>query len=140
MKLLAPIAAALALSLSACVTAPLGGDTVTVSGEATYRERIALPPESVMVVRIEDVSRADAAATVLAEERYTSAGRQVLLPFSVEVPRAALENAVRTSARVRIEGADGQLMWTTDTANPVTAVAGEDRVDLGTLVLVRAAR
>lgn len=139
MKILATIAAAFALSLSACVTAPVADDTVTVSGEATYRERIALPPESVMVVRIEDVSLADTAATVLAEERYVSAGRQVPLPFSVEVPRAALEGAVRTSARVRIEGADGELMWITDTANPVTPVPGEDRIDLGTLVLVRTA-
>ena len=137
MKRIAPLAAALASSLAACATTPAALDMVTVTGEATYRERIALPPEAVMTVRIEDVSRADAPAPALAEESYTADGRQVPLAFAVEVPRAALEGAVNTSARVRIEDADGRLMWTTDTHTQVTPVAGEDRIDLGTLVMVR---
>lgn len=137
MKLIAPLAATLALALSACATTPAAQDMVTVTGEATYRERIALPPDAVMTVRIEDVSRADAPAPVLAEESYPAEGRQVPLPFAVEVPRAALVGAITTSARVRIEDGDGRLMWITDTRTPVTPVAGEARVDLGTLVMVR---
>lgn len=39
-----------------------------------------------MIVRIEDVSHADAPAPVLAEESYRANGRQVPLPFAVEVP------------------------------------------------------
>ncbi|MBA4765742.1 YbaY family lipoprotein [Alterinioella nitratireducens] len=137
MKLIAPFAATLALALSACATTPAAQEMVTVTGEATYRERIALPPDAVMTVRIEDVSRADAPAPVLAEESYPAEGRQVPLPFAVEVPRAALEGAITTSARVRIEDGDGRLMWITDTRTPVTPVAGEARIDLGTLVMVR---
>lgn len=137
MKLIAPLAATLAFALSACATTPAEQDMVTVTGEATYRERIALPPDAVMTVRIEDVSHADAPAPVLAEESYPAEGRQVPLPFAVEVPRAALEGAVSTSARVRIEDGDGRLMWITDTRTPVTPVAGEARIDLGTLVMVR---
>ena len=136
MKRIVPLAATLALALPACATTPAAQDMVTVTGEATYRERIALPPEAVMTVRIEGVSRADAPAPVLAEERYLAEG-QVPLAFAVEVPRAALEGAVSTSARVRIEDADGRLMWITDTHTPVTPVAGEARIDLGTLVMVR---
>ena len=137
MKILAPLAAALAIPLAACATVPSSADVVTVSGEATYRERIALPPQAVMSVRIEDVSRADAPATVLAEEIMPTNGRQVPLPFSVEVPREALQGAVRTTARVRIEDGSGQLLWITDTNTPVTPTAGSDRVDLGSLMLVR---
>lgn len=137
MKLIFPLAAALAFALTACATTPAAEEMVTVTGEATYRERIALPPEAVMTVRIEDVSRADASAPVLAEESYLAEGRQVPLPFAVEVPRAALEGAITTSARVRIEDADGRLMWITDMHTQVTAVAGEDLIDLGTLVMVR---
>lgn len=137
MKLIFPLAAALAFALTACATTPAAEEMVTVTGEATYRERIALPPEAVMTVRIEDVSRADASAPVLAEESYLAEGRQVPLPFAVEVPRAALEGAITTSARVRIEDADGRLMWITDMHTQVTAVAGKDLIDLGTLVMVR---
>lgn len=126
MKLIAPLAATLALALSACATTPAAQEMVTVTGEATYRERIA-----------EDVSRADAPAPVLAEESYTAEGRQVPLPFALEVPRAALEGAVSTSARVRIEDGNGRLMCITDTHTPVTPVAGEDHIDLDTLVMVR---
>ena len=61
-----------------------------------------------MIVRIEDVSHADAPAPVLAEESYRANGRQVPLPFPVEVPRAALEGAGITSARSRIKDAGGR--------------------------------
>lgn len=125
MKILAPLAAALAIPLAACATVPSSADVVTVSGEATYRERIALPPQAVMSVRIEDVSRADSPATVLAEEIMPTNGRQVPLPFSVEVPRDALQGAVRTTARVRIEDGSGQLLWITDTNTPGHADGGQ---------------
>ena len=39
--------------------------------------------------------------------------------------------------RVRIEDGSGQLLWITDTNTPVTPTAGSDRVDLGSLMLVR---
>lgn len=140
MKRLAILAPAAVFALAACASVPPATDSVTVSGQATYRERIALPAGSVMHVRIEDVSRADAPALVLAEEDYPSNGRQVPLAFSVEVPRDALRSAVRTSARVRIEGPDGALLWITDTSNPVALVPGEDTVDLGILTMVSAQR
>jgi len=65
MKIIAPIAATMALALAACATTPSGSadELLTVTGEATYRQRIALPQDAVITVRIEDVSRADAAAT-----------------------------------------------------------------------------
>lgn len=135
MKLLAPLAAALLLPLAACATTPTQSDVITVAGEASYRQRVALPPEAVVTVRIEDVSRADAAAPVLAEKRFSSEGRQVPLPFEIEVPRAALDSVVRANARVRIEDGAGRLLWITDTSHPVTPVAGSDRVELGTLWL-----
>lgn len=141
MRTLAPIIAALALS--ACAAVPASGpasDMVTVSGEATYRERIALPPGAIMTVRVEDVSRADAPATLLADGAYSFSDRQVPWPFELDVPRDLLDAAVRTSVRVRIEDQDGDLLFVTDTANPVTAEPGQETVEVGTLVLVSARR
>lgn len=139
MKHFAPLLAAVAIS--ACATVPTTGpasDLVTVSGEATYRERIALAPGSQMVVRIEETSRADAAATTLAEQTYLLERRQVPIAFSVPVPRTALTGAVRTTARVQILGPQGDLAFTTDTAHPVVVRPGQESVELGTLVMVRA--
>ena len=145
MKKIAPFAAMTAFALAACATTPTttpapGADgMVSVTGEATYRQRIALPEDAVVTVRIEDVSRADAAATVLGEQTYATSGRQVPLPFTVNVYRAKLEDAARTNARVTIADGDGRLLWTTDSTHAVVPVAGQNEIDLGTLVLAQSA-
>ena len=53
----------------------------TLNGTLTYRQRIAIPPQTEATVRLVDVSRADAPATVIAETRFKTEGRQVPLPF-----------------------------------------------------------
>lgn len=58
----------LSVALASATTSP-ADDSVTVSGTATYRQRIAMPPEALLTVRVEDVSRADAPAGVVAEIR-----------------------------------------------------------------------
>jgi putative lipoprotein len=52
---------AIAVFLLAVPGAPLADDA-EVSGTATYRERIALPPDAVFIAVLADVSRADAPA------------------------------------------------------------------------------
>lgn len=73
-------AAVLGLLLYASL--PVAAQTLT--GTATYRERMALPPDAVLEVRIEDVSRADAAAVTVGAARVAPAG-QVPIPYSVAV-------------------------------------------------------
>ncbi|RZJ28211.1 MAG: hypothetical protein EON85_09500, partial [Brevundimonas sp.] len=79
--LLIPI---LPLALMACAPSPstgpqtppqAGHGMTVVNVTATYRERILLPPGHVLKVRVEDVSRADAPAEVLAEHTETLDGR-----------------------------------------------------------------
>ena len=55
----------------------------TVSGTVTYRQRVALPASAVVTIQLLDVSRADAAAVVIAEQKLTTNGAQVPIPFSV---------------------------------------------------------
>ena len=131
----------MAFALAACATTPSrsADELLTVTGEATYRQRIALPQDAVITVRIEDVSRADAAATVLGEQTYATGGRQVPLPFEVNVYRSGLEDAARTNARVTIVDGEGRLLWTTDSTHAVVPVAGQNEIDLGTLVLAQSA-
>lgn len=113
---------------------------LTISGSAAYRERIALPPDASVVVTLEDVSRADVAAEKLAESRFSTDGAQVPLPFTLTVDRSELDERFRYSVRVQIRDANGDLMWTTDSANLVPGNPDTDDVDLGMLRLVRVER
>lgn len=47
---------------------------LTINGTATYRERMALPPDAVFEATLEDVSRADAAARVIGSTRVEKPG------------------------------------------------------------------
>jgi histidine triad (HIT) family protein len=109
---------------------PGAGPAITVAGSILYRERIALPEGAVVVVQVLDVSRADAPSVTLAEQRIETT-HQVPIPFSIDVPAAALAAVVQASVAARIE-VDGDLGWITDTNHPVN---GETNVDL---LLVRA--
>ena len=50
-------------------------ETASITGTASYRERIALPQKAVLEVKLLDVSRADTAATVLSSCLFGSASQ-----------------------------------------------------------------
>ena len=58
-----------------------------IQGTATYRERMSLPPAAVFEATLEDVSRADAPATVVATTRVPSPG-QPPIAFSISYDQA----------------------------------------------------
>jgi uncharacterized lipoprotein YbaY len=84
----------------------------------TYRERIALPPNAVLQVSLQDVSRADSAAAVLGEQTIVTGGRQVPIPFEIAYDPAAIDQRLTYAVRARIT-VDGQLLFTSTTATPV---------------------
>ena len=101
---------------------------VLLEGIATYRQRIALPPDAVLIVRIQDVSLADAPATLIAEKRLPTEGRQVPLPYAIEYDPARVLPNRRVTVSGRIEDASGRLMWITDTSIPLPGPG--ERADL----------
>lgn len=102
--------------LAACATAPEAG-SVTLTGTATYLQRIALPPDSRLIVTISDVSLADAPSTTIAEVETPTAGRQVPLPFSLTYDPARIQPRHSYAVSARILDGRGQLAWITDTRN-----------------------
>jgi putative lipoprotein len=89
--------------------------TATVTGTVTYRERIALPPEGVVVtVKVEDVSRADAPAVTIGEQIMENPAHQVPIPFEIEYNHSDIDERYTYAMRVRIE-VDGKL-WFTNTS------------------------
>jgi putative lipoprotein len=100
----------------------------TLRGSATYRERIALPPEAEFEVLIEDIARADAPATVI--------GRQVLAPagqppfrFAITYEDGSVTPRGRYSLRASVRH-QGRLLFTTDTITPVRLDGGDPPVEL----------
>lgn len=101
----------------------------TVEGSASFRERMALPPDAVFEAVLLDVSRADAPATTL--------GRATIAPavappfrFAIAYDDGAMKAGRRYVVRATIK--DGaKLLFTTDTAHPVVdgrLAAGEVRM------------
>ena len=96
--------------LSACSSAPLAGKH-SLDGEVFYLQRIALPPGTTLSVSLQDVSLADAPATVLDEQSGPVKG-QVPLPFHLSYDPAQVKPGHRYAVSARIE-VDGQLMFIT---------------------------
>lgn len=90
-----------------------------ITGTVTYRERMALPPDAVVRVQIEDVSVADAPSQRIGERVFTTDGAQVPFSFSVSYPETAIGESRTYSVSARITDGQGNLMFITDTIVPV---------------------
>lgn len=92
--------------------------TTAVRGTVTYRERVALPPQAVIEVTLEDVARADAPATIIGRQTIVANGRQA--PFAFEIPYdpATLSPMGRFVVRARIT-VDGELRFISTRSYPV---------------------
>lgn len=94
-----------------------------ITGQMTYRERIALPQEAQLVVELRGPG-----GTVVAEARIETAGRQVPLAFTLVAPDVGeftLQGAIFTG---------GRADWL---SAPVAVPAGDGALDLGPVVLRR---
>ena len=120
-------AASLLLHLAVCTTAS-AGPTATVRGEATYRERIAVPPGAQLEVVLQDVSRADAPAQVIGSVTLSDIGQP---PYRFEIPYLPEQIVAshRYSVRARLTH-QGQLLFTTDRTYPVITAGNPTEVQL----------
>ena len=107
-RLLALFAATLLAAglLSACASqAP----TASVTGEVFYLQRMALPPQAVLSVTLQDVSLADAPSIELARQQGPVNG-QVPVPFRLDYNPQQVDPRHRYSVSARIE-LDGRLLF-----------------------------
>ena len=110
---------------------------ITITGHATYRERIALAPGYVFNVTLSDVSISDHAAPVLAKTTRTLGTEQVPLSFKMDVDTSETSSNGKYAIRATLTDPLGNLEWTTDTTNTLTLDAGGQ--DVGTLLMAKAA-
>ncbi len=103
------------------VNSPAAGEDTSqeVTGEIMYKERIALPDDAVVQVQIQNISLADAPAEVIGEQTYVTEGKQVPLPFAVPYNSTDIQENIMYGLSIRIEAADGTLLFINDTSIPV---------------------
>ena len=82
---------------------------LTITGSVWYRERMMVPPDAEVSVSLEDVSRMDVSAKVIATTGFIAQGGPPL-DFILEYDPTKLNDKGRYGLRVRIE-AGGRLMF-----------------------------
>ena len=91
-----------------------------IAGQVSYRVRSALPPEAVLIIRVQDTARAGAPARVLAEQRIRLAGQPVPVGFKTTVDRDLVGKKARVTVAARIEN-QGKLLFINDKRYPALA-------------------
>lgn len=122
---------AVAQTPNASVARPL----ITIIGELTYRERIALPPGATLLVTLTEPDQADPDAPTLARQRIDLAGQQVPLRFRLTATAVSLKAGRRYAVRAVIHDERGRPLWSIRSAHVIDP--GETLANLGVLMLTR---
>ena len=89
-----------------------------LTGTVVYWERVALPEGSRIEVTLQDVSRADAPAVILAEQSIVTTGENVPIPFVLAYDPSAIDERFTYSVAARILVND-ELRWISTDHIPV---------------------
>ncbi|MGB3446745.1 MAG: YbaY family lipoprotein [Xanthobacteraceae bacterium] len=100
--------AALSLLLPAL---PAMAETTILRGTVNYLERMALPDGATVIVQLADVSRADAPAETIAEDRITGA-KGSPIPYRLSFDHARIDLRHRYALQARIVDGDRLLFIT----------------------------
>jgi uncharacterized lipoprotein YbaY len=110
-----PMLLILALLISGCGSSSSG--LARLEGEIYWEDGGVLPPGSTVSVQIVNASLADA-TEILAQTSFEAQG-QPPIDFFVEYEESAVDERMLYTATVRIEDPDGNLLYITQTAQPV---------------------
>jgi putative lipoprotein len=83
----------------------------SVSGTVVYRERMALPPDAAIEVKLQDVSGASGTPNTIAETVFGSGGKQVPIPFQISYNPSDINPAHKYQVQANIR-VNGKLMFT----------------------------
>jgi heat shock protein HslJ/uncharacterized lipoprotein YbaY len=131
-RLMLLLALASLAALTACATGggPAAADQpqmLSIKGSLTYRARVALPPETVAIMELKDASAANGG--VVSEQRMDLRGKQVPIPFEMDVDRAKLVDGRQYSVRAAFQ-LHGRPTWVSD---PVAIAPQAGTIDVGVL-------
>ena len=101
----------------------------SVTGTIAYLQRIALPPNAIILVQLQEVSRADAPSKTIAQEKITLGDRQVPVPFELkfEPTKIDAKHSYVVSARIVV---DDELRFSSDKVYPVLTRDNPSHVEI----------
>lgn len=106
-------------------------DQASLTGTVVYLQRIALPPDAVVRVRLDEVDRPAASGRTLAEITIPAEGQQVPIPFTLTYAPHQIESDHRYVIHATIQDGNGSVRWTTETPPAVlTEGAPSDDVEV----------
>jgi putative lipoprotein len=130
MRVLAIVMLSIVLVLLGCgASSPSATQSAAVTGTVTYREKIALPADAVINIKLIDASRADAPAVTISEQNIITGGKQVPFPFELKYDPSRIDTRMSYSVRAVITQ-DGRLLFTTDTTYRVITGGNPVSVEL----------
>lgn len=88
-----------------------------LTGDVFYRERLALRPDAVVTVRLEDVTRGT--PRLLGDQIIRARGQQVPIPFNIAYDPAHIAPDQRIVVTARIEDGRGQTLFASRAPVPV---------------------
>jgi len=118
-------------SLLLTASMAFGQGPLTINGTATYRERMALPPDAVFEATLEDVSRADATANVLGRARIESPGNPPF-HFSINYDPGQIVTSHTYVVRARVTEGE-KLLFTSDQRYQVLTLGHGSEIAMMTL-------
>lgn len=83
----------------------------SVSGTVVYRERMALPPDAAIEVKLQDVSGSNGMPNTIAETVFGSGGKQVPIPFQLAYNTSDINPAHKYQVQANIR-VNGKLLFT----------------------------
>ncbi len=124
------VAGAFAAALGCGLAVGLEGREATqITGVVTYHERVALPPDATIQVRLEDASRPEMPGKRVAEITVAAEGRQVPIPFVL--PYRAADVAPNKTYLVRATvTAGGRTLFASRTGYPVITHGAPTRIEI----------
>ena len=96
-------------------------DSLTITGSAVLADPAALPQGALLIVTLEDTSRADAPALIIGQAQVQLNGLQSSVTFSLLYPRSAVLPQAVYTIRARVVLGD-RLLFTTTENTPVDAL------------------
>lgn len=112
----------LALLVALALTAPAAADDVSITGQVTYRERIALPQDPILHLRLVDTGSLDAPAVVEARSAIATPG-VVPLTFTLRFDESLIRPDRSYAITAEITSA-GALWFASFSPHPVDPTEG----------------
>jgi heat shock protein HslJ/uncharacterized lipoprotein YbaY len=97
------------------------GVEATVTGTIETAEPLPLPEGATVQVQVQDTSRADAPAIVIGQTDIDGSGLDFPIPFEVSYNSAEIDERLTYTMSVRINDANGNLIYINDTVSPAIA-------------------